>query len=797
MLKSYLKIAIRTLLRHRVYTYISIVGLALGLGLSLISMSYMVSELSWEDGHQNHDRIYRVEMRYQNADTVWASARVMAPLGEALLEENIGIEQAAVFRHGREISLKINNETYQAGNLIFARPEFFDVFTVPIKIGDPETSLANPNSVLITDSIAKAYFPDQNPIGKTITLNKEFELQITGILEDLPWNTQLHCDFIASYSTLETSREHLTTWTQGQSDLTYLLLKENADPEYIKGEIQSVFSNNVPKEIAQRFTFSLIPLKDIYFNTYYSGNRGELYPGGEYDMAIIMVCIGLFILVQAIVNFISLSTARAADRMKEVGVRKTFGAARYRLVAQFLGESMLITTAAMIFGIVLYEYFQEFFYSLNPNYFEFANLYRDAGNVMLLVALIIIVGILAGFYPALYLSRFKPISILKDDIRTGPSRSFLRKSLVVFQFTLAIFFITLTVGYYNQANFVSNMELGFDKENVMILRFNGEDDTAEDCALAKNEILAQNDVLAVARSGGVLGTRTWSYRFYTAPERLEEHQIITKRYTVDYDFLSMYGIEVIEGRGFSEDRPDDIGHSVLINQKMKDELGLGNAIGYRLYTDSAEFEVIGVVKDFQGAPIDYTYRSKSVITLNPDSCRVLCVRLPADNISGSITSINETWQKVFGDRPFTYSFHDDNIKSVYSEFNDIIALMGILSIISIGIAALGVFGLMLYTVGHKTKEFAIRKVLGATMSAIVNILAKEFVGLIIIANLIACPLAYLLLDSFMQDYVIRTDFGIGTFASGGFLILLIALLTSGYHVYKAARSNPSDALRYQ
>ncbi len=797
MLKHYLKIAVRNLVRHKSYSLINVVGLAIGLGMGMVSMSYVVRELSWEDCHQNRDRIYRVEMRYQHADTAWSSARVMAPLGEAIEDEIPGVERVAVFRHESDVSLQVNHKNYQAGNLIFAQPEFFKVFTFPLKTGDPTTCLRDPESVLVTDSIAKMYFPHQNPIGKTIGLIDQTEYTITGILENLPPLTQLHCDFVASYATLGTTGANLDSWTDDGMDLTYLLLNDAADPELVEAQVGVVFSKHVDEQMSRRYAFSLKPLKDIYFSTYYSGNRGEIWPGGEYDVMIIIICIGLFILLQAMVNLISLSTARAVDRMKEVGVRKTFGAARSRLVVQFLGESIIFSFAATALGLFFYDLFRKGYTTVTPDKYELLNLYSQPSTFGFIILLAIIVGVLAGLYPALYLSRFRPISIIRGGTTMGTSRSLMRKSLVAFQFTLAIFFIGVTLGLFNQLNFLTHYDLGFERKNMMVLRFYNHDASAADCALAKNEILAKNHVLGAARSNGVLGGGFRSERYYISPDHDESDYKAAKKYTVDYDFLSVYGIDVVKGRGFSPDRPEDINHSILINESMMKELELSDPVGHTLYTDSASWEIIGVVRDFQGSALDWSYRSTSVITLNPDTCRVLCVKLGPDDVSRSVAGIGTTWKQIFGDREFTYSFLDDDIRARYSKLDSIVRFFGILSLISIVIACLGIFGLVSYMVERKTRDIAIRKVLGASASAIQWILTKEFVFLIALANVIAFPLTYLMVNWSLEEYPFRAGLGVLTFVAGGLLVVILALATSGYHVMKAARTNPVESLRYE
>jgi putative ABC transport system permease protein len=799
MIKNYIIASVRTLIKNRIYTLISVLGLALGLAMGLFSMAYLVRELSWEDCHENRSRIYRVEMQYQHIDTVWSSARVMAPLGNEIVNAIPGIEKAAVFRHNRRVSLRIDRKKYQAGHLIYAQPEFLDVFTFPLKTGDPATSLKDPKTVLITDTIARTYFPDQNPIGQTIILDDKTEFRITGILENIPRTTQLHCDFVASYSTLRAIGANLDSWTDSRSDLTYLLMDDVTAPEAVEAQIADVFARHVTDDVSQRYTFTLRPLNDIYFSTYFTANIGELYPGWEPYMIIFLVGIGLFILIQSVFNFISLSTARAADRMKEVGIRKTFGASRTRLVVQFLGESLIVTSTAMIIGLFFFEIikigYDAVALSASEKTYELADLYGEPGTVLLLILMTIVVAVLAGFYPALYLSRLKPISMLKDGTSGILSKSKMRKTLAVFQFTLAIFFITVSFGLYHQQNHITDYELGFDRTNMMVLRFFEDDLTAGDCAIAKSEVLARNDVLGAARTHRVLGSRSWSTVLYTNPERDESDRKYAKYLKVDYDFLSFYMIDLIEGRGFSPDRPEDIDHAIIINESMKKELKLSHPIGQRLYTDSASLEIIGVVRDFQGTALDWSYRAASIIFLDPDMTRVLCVKLKPENISGSIAAIKSTWEETLGDHEFDYSFLDEDIRTQYRELDSMKLLFAALATMSVIIACLGIFGLVSHTVERKTKETAIRKVLGASITAIYRNHTKEFVILIALANLIASPLAYLLITPYLQQYAFQASLGVGTYTLGGILTGLLALSASAYHVTKAALANPTEALK--
>ncbi len=799
MITHYLKSSIRTLLKSRIYTLISVLGLALGLAMGQFSLSYLVREMSFDQFHENKDHIYRVEMQYQHADTTWSSARVMAPLGPKIASDIPGISKVAVFRHNRRPVLKIGQKKYEGGHLIFASPEFFDVFTMPLKLGDAATALRDPATVLITDTVALTYFPDRNPVGETIILGDNNEFTITGILKDIPSTTQLKCDYIASYSTLAAAGEDLSAWTDSRSDLTYLVMNPGASPDQVEAQINRIFAGNVDPDIAQRYSFTLKPFNDIYYDTYFSGNRGELYPGWEPDMIVFLVAIGLFILIQSIVNFISLSTAWGLDRMKEIGIRRTLGADRGKLVAQFLGESLILAAMGMVAAQFFFEFIKVGYNSVgltaSEKTYELANMYGSTNTIALLILLTVVVGILAGIFPALYLSRFKPITILKDGSSGVPSKSRLRRIVVVFQFTLAVFFITCAAGLHRQFDFITSFEMGFDRTDMMVLRFDDVNSTPRDCAIAKSEILARNEVLGAARTNHWLGSRIWSSAYYTSPERNETDIKYAKHLRADFDFLSFYGIEVVEGRGFSRGNPEDIDHAVVINESMRNALGAAGAVGSRLFLDSEELEIIGVVKDFQGCAMDWSYNANMMVSLNPDSARILCVKLKPDNIKGSIAAIEDTWGRIFGDRAFTYSFLEDNIRARYGELHSLTLLFAGLSVISIVISCLGIFGLVSFTVKRKTKEIAIRKVLGASVSAIFGRLNREFVVLILIANLIAFPIALLLIIASRQEYTFRASISVLTYVLGGILALVLTLITSAFQITAAARANPVDALR--
>jgi putative ABC transport system permease protein len=803
MYKNYIITAVRALMKSKSYTVINVSSLALGLALSMTAVAYVVYEYSWEDCHQHHDQIYRVEATYTHGDTLTSYARVMAPLGDAILAEVPGVEQAAVFRHVDEIKAEVNREEFSAGNLIFARPEFFDVFDVTTRVGDPRVILAQPGQVMVSDSAARVLFPNQNPVGQVITLKADypkvrFDLEVAGVFETMPRNTQVYCDFIASYSSSATVADlPVDRWDLLGTDLTYLLLDKDTDPAGVLASIDNLAKRRLGPELAGLYSFRLRPLKEIYFDTYFTESRGELYPGGEYEIVFMVSFIALFVLIQAIANFINLSTARSVDRAREVGVRKTFGAQRGQLIRQFLSESSLLALFAFLIGLPFYELFRLGLATFLPNK-EIPGIFASPMAISATVLLVLLTGLAAGLYPALYLSRSQPVTVLRGKVLMRSSKSWLRRGLVVFQFTVAIVFIVTTVIIYRQARFVAQFDVGFNHDNVLVLKFTGED-APRNCTLMKEEVAVVPGVIDAVRTSTVVGTRRVnSWGFFPTPELREEDMIITKVLSVDPDFVSMFGVQITGGRGFMADRPDDFGRSILINESMVRELGLAEPLGYRLYSgEDKVYEVVGVVKDFQVSSIDWVYRAMSVVVVNPDVCRVLNIKLAGDNIPATLATIEQVWKRTIPEQSYTYSFLDDEIQASYHDSREMARMFGVLAIVSIGIACLGILGLVSYTAEQKTKEIGIRKVLGATIPSIMITFSREFLLLIAVANLFAWPGAFFLTNGFLSEFAFKIDPGVGTYCIGGVLSAILALATAGYQSLKAARANPVDALRYE
>jgi len=807
MFKSYLKIALRNLARHKLYTSVNIFGLMIGLAVCLIMIGFITYELSFEDSHKNKNRIYRVNGQYKAEDTEINSARIMGALGGAMADEIPEVEKAAIFRVMGNAKLgtsdnsletdsgPVHNAYDQGGNVICANPDFLEVFTFPLLQGNPKTVLIEPFSVLVTEDVVKENFHGLNPIGQVIKLNELFECQITGILKNVPNNTQLHCDFIISYSSLKRIDESTGSWDQFDKDYVYILLGKGVEPATVEKKIPALLKKYVDPEEADRYAFELQPLKDIYFSSFASNRMGELYPNGEASVLYAWSIMAAFILILAISNFINLATARSADRMREVGVRKVLGALRKQLIKQFLGESFLITIISMAGGMVIYEVFKMIIIPYLPREM-LASFYNNTMALILLAALVISVGLLAGFYPALYLSRFKPIAILGGKTSFKSSKSILRKSLVIFQFIIAITLTTCTVIMYNQIHYLITMDLGFEQNNILVLDFEG-DRAAEDCHLMKAGISRDNLNFSATINDSPPGRTSYKYYSFYTDNALENDPLTVSLYKVDYDFIPTFDLQIIQGRRFSEDISSGIKNAIIINESLAKALEVDNPIGAKLYRKDGVYEVIGIARDFLGTRLDYGYHFYSALIYKPDSCQTLCVKLPADDISGSIAAMQNIWAKTITDTPFTYKFLDEEIKSQYSEYGSMGMTFLSLSFITLLIACLGIFALVSFTAQQRTKEIGIRKVLGATVSGIVTLLSKEFAILIVIANVIAWPIAYLMMNNILNNFAFRADIGPLTFMFAGLIVFSLALLFAGFQAFRSACADPVSALRHE
>lgn len=792
MFRNYVKSAIRNLTRQKLYTAINVLGLAIGLAACLLIIGYVNNELGFENCHRNKDRIYRIDGMYKLGNAQVSMASIMPAVGQAVREAYPEVERVVRIRRLWTVPIRISDDGIsEEREGLAAEPDLFDVFTLPLKEGHPQTALEAPFSVVISEELAKLHFGDQSALGRTIRARDEFDLQVTGVFQKIPANTQLRTDFVVSYSTLEKIGMDTQSWTELFQDHTYVLLREGTDPAVVEQKIPELLKQNLDEDKAENYILQLQPLKRIYLH---SNLSYELSPSGDPVYIYVFGCVALLILLIACVNFINLSTARVSHRLREVGVRKVLGALRSQLVNQFLSESILLTVVAMVFGIALFEMAKPQLEAFVMHQLEIDIL----GDPMLLLAMfvmIVAVGVFSGSYPAFVMARFQPSFILRGEILGAGSRSFLRRILVAFQFVIAIALLCVTFAVYKQINYALTADLGFDNQNILLIDAE-EGVSPEKQDLIKDEILRSGLASSVTVTDCAPGEPRHHMYGLHPQDKLDEKATFLLGMRVDPDYLSTFGIELVEGRNFSGESSTDAGNSILINQTAVEEFGIEQPVGFKFYLRDKAYQVVGVVRDFHAHPFHEQIMSMALFAA-AENRRLLAVKLPPDFTSETIARTEKIWNRIVPEVPFEYSFLEDVMSRSYDSDRRVGMLFSIFSLLTVFVACLGLFGLSAFSAERRTKEIGIRKALGASVANIVRLLSKEIVLMVLIACALAFPVAYLAISRWLETFAYRTQITLTTFLLSGLVVLTVALATVSYQAIKAALANPVDSLRYE
>ncbi|MCX6640247.1 MAG: ABC transporter permease [bacterium] len=798
MFKNYLKIALRNLLRHKGYSFINIAGLAIGMACFLLIMLWVRDELSFDKFHANADHIYRVGTS-ANFGTPMTWAFGPAPAGPAMIENFPEVVSATRFDSPMNGAVEYGEKLFREEGITFADNSFFEIFSFPFIKGDPRTALTTTYSVVINRTTADKYFGIEDPIGKVIKIQGG-QYTITGVVENFPKNSHIQFTILRSMETLvKENKAQMEMWFNIQP-YTYILLDKNCDVRQLEQKLPNFVNKYVGELLAPsggKLSLFLQPLTDIHLH---SKLDGELSTNGNITYVYLFSAIAVFILLIACVNFINLSTARSAMRAREVGVRKTLGANRHQLIRQFLGEAIIFSLIALILALVLVEIEIPFFNTLVGRQ---VGMHQDRfTNLATIVGLALLVGILAGSYPALLLSSLRPIKTLKGSFVPGASRSHSRSALVIFQFIISIALIAGTITIYSQLHYMKNKDVGFNKEHVIILP-ELTPRMRESVETIKAELKAIPDVQQVAAVSFVPGK---GMRLaIVQPEGYADDQPVTVSILdIDDDFLSTMGMQLVEGRNFSQDLPTDKTGSILINETTARKLGWDHPIGKNItspiLTDSGgvalERKVIGVVRDFHQASL-HRKIEPIIIGQNASEFRALALRIAPQNISQTLASIKRTWKSIDPNRPFNSYFLDEAFDARYKAEERMGMITLIFSSLAIFIACLGLFGMSAFTAEQRTKEIGIRKVFGASVAGIIGLLTRKFMILVLLANVIAWPIAYYSLNRWLQNFAYRIDLNLGHFLLAGLLALLVSLITVSFQAIKVARSNPAKALRYE
>ncbi|MCL6295446.1 ABC transporter permease [Jejuia spongiicola] len=793
MIRNYFKIAWRNLIKNKGFSAINIGGLSVGLTVSIIISIYVFNEYSYDNFHENYDKLYRVLRIGGINDDKYLIGVTSGPFGPALENDfSESIENTVRVMPNDGLVTYKNNSFYEK-KVYLADSNFFEIFSFPLKEGVKESALEKPNSVVLTQEMAAKYFGDEDPMGKILQLDDNFELTVTGIMEDLPTNSHLDFDFIVPIAIIK-NYEWFNDWWNN-SMLTYALIDSPKEAKYVEsnltGFMDKYFAEDFKKNDS-RIDLTLQPFSEVYFN---NKVRYDRITTGDNTVVKMFLIIAIFILLIASINFTNLTTARSNRRAREIGVRKVLGAIRSKLIWQFFVESLLLTSISILIAIVLVL-------SILPIFNSYFDLQLSINFLMpkvilMLVAFLLIVTLIAGSYPALLLSSFRPVKVLKSSLSKSSSSIFIRKGLVVFQFSVSFFLIAGTLLISNQLDFMQSKDKGFDDESVVLVRMNNSDIQRNAIAF-KNRLKAEPNIISLTTTSGAPGG---FHDTYSHTVEQVDGSIRLRTVFADVDYTKTFGLQIVSGRDFSKDFGTDETHAVLINETSAKNLGWTNeeAIGKNIVNtmieDYGTRKVVGVVKDYHFSSLKDKI-DPLIVTADPFSW-LLAIKVNAANIKQAIAQIETQWKIIAPNYPFEYTFLDTNLDKLYRKEQQESQLFIIFSILSILIACLGSFALAAYSAEERTKEVGVRKILGSSVFAIFLLLTKDFVKIVFLAIVITSPFAYYFMNKWLQDFAYQVGVNTSIFITAAFVTVFMVLVTVSWQSIKASRNNPIDSLRYE
>jgi putative ABC transport system permease protein len=807
MFRNYLKIALRNFSKHKGFSFINIFGLAFGVACCLTIVLFVLDEISFDRYHENADQIYRVGINGYINNTSFEGVVTCAPMAETLVREYPEVTAATRLRNFGYPVFRHEDKVFSEERVFWVDQAFFDVFTVSFIKGDRKNALAEPNTIVLTESMALKYFGDESPVGKSLNADRQRDYLITGVVEDTPRNSHFHYDFLASLSTYEDSRRPI--WVSNNYH-TYLVLQKGASPQvfeeklvelvkkYVGPQIQAAAGISLEQffESGGEWGYFIQPLTDIHLRSQYDY---ELEPNGDIAYVYIFSIIALGILLVACINFVNLATARSMNRAREVAIRKTVGSRRAQLIRQFLAETTLTSLFAVVLALIVVQILLPLFNNITGK--ELAIPYIDnAYTIPSLLGVVLFIGLLAGIYPAFFLASFDPADVLKSETVGKTKKSNLRNVLVVFQFTVSVVLIVGTFIVDKQLKYIQNMNLGFNKDQVVIVKKT--DDLGNQIQTFRQELVNNARVDNASNTGSLIGQDFGNSAFKIAGETGEETHLLWTYFT-DSHFVDTYQIEMAAGRYFEEGRQVDQ-QAVVLNESAVKDMGLVDPIGKQIvaYGPTKEqeqsFTIIGVMKDFHFESLHFQIKPLIVLMYGPENRgRYVSVRINSEGIRETMAYLESTWRRFADNQAFEYEFFDDHFAKIYKAEERTGQIFFAFSLLAIIIASLGLFGLAAFIAEQRTKEIGIRKVLGATESKIIFLLSKQFTKWVVLSNLIAWPIAYYFMHKWLQRFAFRPGISIWSFLLASIVVLIIALFTVSYQTIKAARSDPVELLRYE
>jgi len=780
---SYVKIALRKIRRHKTFSFINIAGLAVGMSACILILLWVQNELSFDRFHERAGQILRaVEHEQMSSGRTLSYPLFPTGFGPALKSDYPQVLETVRLRQSRGRIVKVGDNSFYEDNFTFADPELFKVFTFPLLHGSPDTVLSAPSSIVLTEEMAQKYFGEKNPIGQIIQVDRTHEFQVTGVSKSIPKNSHIQFDFVVPFIALEQYGWEMNDW--GRFGIhTYFLLNEHTDYQEFSTQIEGFLKKYDEETI---MTVSLQPLTRIHL---YSAGINASGTSGDIKYVYIFSLIAFFILLMACVNFMNLSTARSENRAREVGVRKVVGAKRRNLIFQFFGESILLSLLAFILAVGLTQLTLQAFKSLTGKEMTF-KIFTQPELFFGLLGIATLTGLIAGSYPAVFLSSFQPMKTLRTRFTSGTGGVTFRKALVISQFVLTICLVIATVTVNRQMHYIRNMNLGIEKDHILCLDLKG--NLEEKYQVLKNEISRNTSVIAVSAASDAPAGNHWSISLNEWEGRDTDAHYLLDILSVDHDYLKVFGLNQVEGRFFRAEETSGEELPIVVNETAIKAMGMKDPIGKRI----REFRIIGVIEDYHFDSLHNAISPLGMIC-TPDDYDELLVKIQPENLPETLAAIKKSWLEVAPDYPFEFRFLDESIDALYRNDRKVGRVINIATVLALFIACMGLFGMASFSAEQRTKEIGIRKVFGASIPSIIFLLSKQFSKWVIAANVIAWPVAYFVMNKLLQVYAYRTAIGIEIFVFAAAAALMIALLTVSYQTLKAALANPIHSLRYE
>lgn len=787
MIKNLLKVAIRHIRKHPGYSILNILGLTLGISSALFLIIYVTDELSYDRYHENAGRIYRVSAKITEPDDQFTWNVAQIPMGPQVVQDYPEVQSFVRFINMPRSLYKYEDKEYIEEDFYYADSTLFDIFSYKVLKGEVLTAVKDPGKIVLTKTAAARYFGNADPIGKTLTAGDN-TFEVTGIIEDVPSNSHFRFDAVSARNNLP---KQLGSWGNF-GVFTYLLFPQNYDVKAFETKIQGMYDAHMKtifEPLKIKIEYILEPITKIHL---YSTNPGEPEPTGSITYVIIFGIVALFLILIAAMNYMNLSTARSSSRAREVGLRKVVGSRRGPLVAQFLSESVILTLISLLLSIILLIILLPKFNLLAGKSFNLSTLVSPIVIISVL-GIVLLTGILGGSYPAFFLSRFSPLTVLKGEITQGSAGTLFRKILVVIQFTISVGMIICTMVVFRQLKYLKSMDQGFNQENVLTLELN--QGMARKYPVLKLALLENNEIKYVTSTNTQIGEGSGKVIF-----NMETDQGMSQRginfAVVDHDFIDALGIKIVSGRDFQQDMPSDTLTGVVVNETLAKRLGWSDAIGKKVQLgDGAQINarVIGVMKDYHQTGM---YNEiESLMLVYRERNNIIYIKLSGNNKEQTMSFIENKWKEVFPDQPFTYTFLSERFNRQFEADEKRGKIFTIFTILAILIACLGLFGLASYMVEQRTREIGIRKVFGADEGVIIRLISRDFIILVLISIIIAIPAAYYFMSNWLENYVYRTNIGVSIIAGAALMTIMLTFITISYKAYQASVLNPASSLK--